>query len=65
MLLQDILEMIPQHTNNIKHRCIAGLLYSAGLRRSELLNLKLNTSTANVWLLMQDRRKETKTGLRF
>ena len=29
------------HTNNIKHKCIIGLLYSAGLRRGELLNLKL------------------------
>lgn len=28
-------------TNNIKHRCIVSLLYSAGLRRNELLNLKL------------------------
>jgi site-specific recombinase XerD len=28
-------------TNNIKHRCIASLLYSAGLRRQELLNLKI------------------------
>lgn len=28
-------------TNNIKHRCIVSLLYSAGLRRSELLNLKI------------------------
>ncbi len=28
-------------TNNMKHRCIVGLLYSAGLRRSELLNLQL------------------------
>ena len=27
-------------TNNIKHRCIVSLLYSAGLRRSEVLNLK-------------------------
>ncbi|MCD2260194.1 site-specific tyrosine recombinase/integron integrase [Psychroserpens luteolus] len=27
-------------TNNIKHRCIVSLLYSAGLRRSELINLK-------------------------
>ena len=29
------------NTNNLKHRCIVSLLYSAGLRRSELLNLKL------------------------
>ena len=28
-------------TNNLKHRCILSLLYSAGLRRSELINLKI------------------------
>lgn len=27
---------------NIKHRCILSLIYSAGLRRSELLNLKIH-----------------------
>ena len=32
---------IIKHTNNIKHKCIVSLLYSAGLRRSELLNLKI------------------------
>ena len=36
----DVLKVI-NNTNNIKHRCIVSLLYSAGLRRSELLNLKL------------------------
>ncbi len=30
-----------EHTNNIKHRCIVSLLYSAGLRRGELLRLKI------------------------
>jgi site-specific recombinase XerD len=30
------------NTNNIKHRCIVSLLYSSGLRRGELFNLKLN-----------------------
>lgn len=30
---------IMENTNNIKHRCIVGLLYSSGLRRGELLNL--------------------------
>lgn len=34
-------QMIINNTNNIKHRCIVSLLYSAGLRRGELLNLKL------------------------
>ena len=34
-------QQIIENTNNIKHKCIVSLLYSAGLRRSELLNLKL------------------------
>jgi len=38
---EDILEII-DNTNNIKHRCIISLLYSGGLRRGELLNLKLD-----------------------
>ena len=38
---EDVKSMI-ENTNNLKHRCIISLLYSAGLRRSELLNLKLN-----------------------
>ncbi len=37
---EEILSII-DHTNNIKHRCIISLLYSAGLRRSELLNLTM------------------------
>ena len=35
-------EAILKNTNNIKHKCILSLLYSAGLRRQELLNLKIN-----------------------
>ena len=34
-------QLIINNTNNIKHKCIVSLLYSAGLRRGELLNLKL------------------------
>ena len=37
---EEVLDMI-NCTRNLKHRCIIKLLYSAGLRRSELLNLKL------------------------
>lgn len=37
---EEVTEMI-KRTVNIKHRCIISLLYSAGLRRGELLNLKL------------------------
>ena len=38
---EDIKRMI-ECTPNIKHRCIVSLLYSAGLRRSELLNLQIS-----------------------
>jgi site-specific recombinase XerD len=38
---EEILSII-ENTNNIKHKCIVQLLYGSGLRRSELLNLKLN-----------------------
>lgn len=34
---------IIDNTSNIKHKCIISLLYSAGLRRSELINLKLDS----------------------
>lgn len=37
---EEILTII-ENTNNIKHRCIVKLLYGSGLRRSELLNLKI------------------------
>ena len=37
---EEILSII-DNTNNIKHRCLVQLLYGSGLRRSELLNLKL------------------------
>ncbi|CAN5221604.1 hypothetical protein BH23BAC2_BH23BAC2_21280 [soil metagenome] len=36
---EEVLAII-EKTNNIKHRCIVSLLYSAGLRRGEVLNLK-------------------------
>jgi len=36
----EIKQMISINTN-IKHRCILSMLYSAGLRRSEIINLKI------------------------
>jgi integrase/recombinase XerD len=38
--VEEIFKIISS-TNNIKHKCILSLLYSAGLRRQELLNLKI------------------------
>lgn len=37
----EILQILDQ-CDNIKHRCILSLIYSAGLRRSELINLKIS-----------------------
>ncbi|MCX7552109.1 site-specific tyrosine recombinase/integron integrase [Xanthomarina sp. F2636L] len=37
---EEIIKII-NNTNNIKHKCIVGLLYSSGLRRGELLNLNI------------------------
>ena len=37
---QDVLSII-SNTNNIKHKCIVSMLYSSGIRRGELINLKL------------------------
>ena len=39
--IKEILDII-ENTNNLKHRCIVELLYSSGLRRNELLELKPN-----------------------
>ena len=36
----EVMQMISSHSN-LKHQCIISLLYSAGLRRSELINLKI------------------------
>lgn len=41
VLSKEEIALIIKNTNNLKHKCIISLLYSAGLRRSELLNLKL------------------------
>lgn len=40
VLSEDEVVMILKQIKNLKHRCIIYLIYSAGLRRSEVLNLK-------------------------
>lgn len=42
VLSKEEVQMMLSLTKNIKHKCIIGLLYSSGMRRSELLQLKLN-----------------------
>jgi site-specific recombinase XerD len=41
VLSNDEIKRMLQSTGNLKHKCIIGILYSAGLRRNELVNLKI------------------------
>ena len=41
VISKDEVLSIINHTNNLKHKCIVQLIYGSGLRRSELLNLKV------------------------
>ncbi|MSQ79343.1 MAG: integrase [Flavobacteriaceae bacterium] len=41
VLATEEVALIINALDNVKHRCMLGLIYSAGLRRSELLNLKI------------------------
>ena len=42
ILTADEVELLLKHCNNLKHKCILMTLYSGGLRRSELINLKIS-----------------------
>lgn len=42
VLSKNEVKEIIKHCNNLKHRCILSLIYSAGLRRSELIGLKIS-----------------------
>lgn len=44
-------KVISENTNNIKHRCIVKLLYRSGLRRSEILSLKISDIDSKRMLL--------------
>jgi integrase/recombinase XerD len=56
---EEVLAII-NATNNIKHKCIVSLLYSAGLRRSELLNLKITDIDSNRMLIRVESAKGNK-----
>jgi len=42
ILTVEEVELLLKHCNNLKHKCILMTLYSGGLRRSELINLKIS-----------------------
>ena len=52
VLSKNEIKKILEVTSNIKHKCIITLLYSAGLRRSELLNLKVKDINSERMILM-------------
>jgi integrase/recombinase XerD len=55
VLSKEYVRKLIDNTNNIKHRCIVSLLYSAGLRRSELLNLKItDIDSSRMLILVRD-----------
>lgn len=56
---EEVLAII-NATNNIKHKCIVSLLYSAGLRRSELLNLKITDIDSKRMLIRVEGAKGNK-----
>lgn len=56
---EEILAMITS-SNNIKHKCIISLLYSAGLRRDELINLKIENIDSKRFLIMIEDAKGNK-----
>ena len=56
---EEVLAII-NATNNIKHKCIVSLLYSAGLRRSELLNLKITNIDSKRMLILVEGAKGNK-----
>lgn len=41
VISKEDVQLLIASTNNLKHRCIASMLYASGIRRSELLNLKI------------------------
>ena len=51
---------IIENTNNIKHRCIVSLLYSSGLRRSELINLRVKDIDSERMLIRVEQGKGRK-----
>lgn len=56
---EEVLAII-ENTNNIKHKCIVSLIYSAGLRRSELINLKITDIDSNRMAIRLDGAKGNK-----
>ena len=60
VLSKEEIRLLIENTNNIKHRCIVQLLYSSGLRRSELIHLKITDIDSQRMLLFIRNSKNNK-----
>lgn len=60
VLSRGEVERMIEKTSNIKHRCIIELLYSAGLRRQELLNLTLEDIDSDRMMIRVEQGKGKK-----
>ncbi|WP_339629677.1 site-specific tyrosine recombinase/integron integrase [uncultured Maribacter sp.] len=56
---EDVLRII-SNTNNLKHKCIVSLLYSSGIRRNELVNLKISDIDSKRMLIRIEAAKGNK-----
>ena len=56
---EDILKIIT-NTNNLKHKCIVSLLYSSGIRRNELIHLKITDIDSKRMLILIEAAKGKK-----
>ncbi|MCK0125322.1 site-specific integrase [Gelidibacter sp. F2691] len=56
---EDVLKIIG-NTNNLKHKCIVSLLYSSGIRRNELVNLKITDIDSKRMLIRIEAAKGNK-----
>lgn len=60
VLSKEEIRKIIDSTTHIKHKCILSLLYSAGLRRSELINLKIEDIDSDRMLIKVNEAKGNK-----
>ncbi len=63
VISKDEILAIIANTNNIKHKCIVQLLYGSGLRRGELLNLKISDIDSKRMLISVENSKGNKDRL--
>jgi integrase/recombinase XerD len=62
VLSKEEVKLIIESLNNLKHRAMLSMIYACGLRRSELLNLKLTDIDSNrgVVVIRQSKGKKDK-----